>query len=323
MNVGVLASGGDSPGMNAALRSIVRSSIQKGYKVFGVFNGYEGLIQDQTIEMDLRSVANIVHQGGIIINSSRSKKFLTSEGRKEAYQNLKSKNITTLIGLGGDGTIAGLETFHKEYNDIQVLGVPCTIDNDYIYSEDSIGFDTATNTAVEAMDRVRDTAGSHERTFIIEVMGRKSPLLAYDVGVAGGGEFVLDINNSGELKECIRVVSESIKKGKRASLIVVLESKDKSILSAAHFVKEKLENELSIDCRAVVLGYVQRGGKPSSHDRVLASAMGYYAAFVLGGESGSVVKQNGQIMFLPFSELKKVVLRTELNHRNLIETLAL
>lgn len=321
MNVGVFASGGDSPGMNAALRSVVRSSIQKNYKVYGIFNGYEGLIQDQTIEMDLRSVANIVHQGGTIIKSSRSKKFLTVEGRKEAYQNLKSKDISTLIGLGGDGTIAGLETFHKEYKDIQVIGVPCTIDNDYIYSEDSIGFDTATNTAVEAMDRVRDTAGSHERTFIIEVMGRKSPLLAYDVGIAGGAEFVLDINNPGELQDCVSVVSDSIKKGKRASLIVVLESKDKSISSAAHFVKEKLENELSVDSRAVVLGHVQRGGKPSSHDRVLASTMGFHAASVLGGESGSVVKLNGKVMFLPFAKLEEVVIQS--NQKDIIETLAL
>jgi 6-phosphofructokinase 1 len=321
MNVGVFASGGDSPGMNAALRSVVRSSIQKGHKVFGVFGGYDGLIQDQTIEMDLRSVANIVHQGGTILKSSRSKEFLTLEGRNKAFENLNSKKIKTLIGLGGDGTIAGLEVFHKEHPSIQTIGVPCTIDNDYIYSEDSIGFDTATNTAVEAMDRVRDTASSHERTFIIEVMGRKSPLLAFDVGVAGGAEFVLDINNPDELKECLNVVSESIQKGKRASLIVVLESKDKSILSAAHFVKEKLEKELSIDSRAVVLGHVQRGGKPSSHDRVLASTMGFIAASALGKESGSVVKLEGRIVFLPFAKLKEVVVQS--NQKDLIETLAL
>ena len=321
MNIGVFASGGDSPGMNAALRSVVRSAIQKGHTVFGIFNGYDGLIQDQIIEMDLRSVANIVHQGGTVIKSSRSKEFLNPEGRKKAYQNIKSKKLSVLIGLGGDGTIAGLQKFYEEYPDIQVVGVPCTIDNDYIFSEDSIGFDTATNTAVEAMDRVRDTAGSHDRTFIIEVMGRKSSLLAYDVGIAGGAEFVLDINNPGELEDCIKVVSESIKKGKRASLIIVLESKDKSITSAAHFVKDKLDSKLSVDSRAVVLGHVQRGGKPSSHDRVLASTMGFYATSELGGESGSVVKQNGQIMFLPFARLKKVVI--ESNQKDLIETLAL
>ena len=321
MNIGVFASGGDSPGMNAALRSVVRSCIQKGHKVFGIFNGYDGLIQGQSIEMDLRSVANIVHQGGTIINSSRSKEFLSFEGRNKAYNNLKSKNITTLIGLGGDGTIAGLEIFHKEFPEIQVIGIPCTIDNDYIYSEDSIGFDTATNTAVEAMDRVRDTAGSHERTFIIEVMGRKSPMLAFDVGIAGGAEFVLDINNPGELKECIKVISDSIKKGKKASLIIVLESKDKKISSAAHFVKERLDAELSVDSRTVVLGHVQRGGRPSSHDRVLASCMGYEAAKVLGLDSGSIVKINGNIKFLSFASLKETVIQS--NQKDLIETLAL
>lgn len=322
MNIGVFASGGDSPGMNAALRSVVRSCIQRGHKVYGILNGYDGLIKNQTLKMDLRSVANIVHQGGTIIKSSRSKEFLTPEGREKAFRNLKSKNITTLVGLGGDGTIAGLKVFNEEFPEIQVIGVPCTIDNDYIYSEDSVGFDTATNTAVEAMDRVRDTAGSHERTFIIEVMGRKSPLLAFHVGIAGGAEFVLDVNNPGELKECIKAVSKSIEKGKRASLIVVLESKDKKIPSAAHFVKESLEAELSIDSRAVVLGHVQRGGRPSSHDRVLASCMGFEVANALDHEdgSGSVVKVNGDIKFLSFANLYEVV---QCDHKDLIETLAL
>jgi len=321
MGIGVFASGGDSPGMNAVLRAVVRSSIQKEYKVFGFLNGYDGIINNQSKEMDLRSVANIVHHGGTILKSSRSKEFQTSEGRSKAYKNLKSKGITTLIGLGGDGTITGLEVFHKEFPDIQVIGIPCTIDNDYEFSEDCVGFDTATNTAVEAMDRVRDTAGSHERTFIIEVMGRKSTELAFDVGIAGGAEFVLNINNEGELEECIEVVEKSIKKGKRSSLIVVLESRNKSIPSAAHFVKEKFEKKLSIDIWAVVLGHVQRGGKPSSHDRVLASTMGFVASSILGGDSGCVIKKKGVVEFKSFLALEKV--SSKLNQRKLIEVLSL
>ena len=325
MNIGVFSSGGDSPGMNAALRSVVRASIEQKYKIYGFLNGYNGLILDQFKELDLRSVANIVHQGGTVLKTSRSKDFLIKENRESAYKNLKSKNISRLIGLGGDGTITGLSVFNKEHSDIQVIGVPCTIDNDYFLSEDSIGYDTATNTAVEAMDRVRDTANSHERTFIIEVMGRKSSALAFDVGLAGGAEFVLDINKKDALTECIEVVSKSIRKGKRASLIVVLESVDPNILSAAHFVKEKLEASLSVDARAVVLGHLQRGGKPNSHDRLLASRMGYCAANVFEKESGAVVKTSGLIKFIPFKDQKiqDRIGETDDESKTLIKTLSL
>lgn len=325
MNIGVFSSGGDSPGMNAALRSVVRSSIEKGFKVYGVLNGYNGLIGNQFIDLDYRSVANIVHQGGTVLKTSRSKDFLIKENRELAYRNLKAKNITRLIGLGGDGTITGLKVFNEEHSDIQTIGIPCTIDNDYFYSDDCIGYDTATNTAVEAMDRVRDTANSHERTFIIEVMGRKSSSLAFDVGVAGGAEFVLDINQTDALEECIEVVSQSIKKGKRASLIVVLESSNPNVSSAAHYVKEKLEARLSVDARAVVLGHLQRGGRPSSHDRLLASRMGFCAANMKFGDSGAVVKNSGLVKFISFKnqKIKRAVDESDEENKTLIKTLSL
>lgn len=310
--------------MNAAIRSVVRSTLSMGHSVYGYYNGFEGLINNNYEMMTLRSVANIIHQGGTILRTTRSPEFFTEEGRAKVYQNLLKNDIEILVALGGDGTIKGLEVFNSEYPGIRTIGLPCTIDNDCFFSEDCIGYDTATNTAVEAIDRVRDTAGSHQRTFVIEVMGRSSSDLAFSVGLSAGAEYVLDLTDKQNLEDCVQVVSESINKGKRASLIVVLESdKKNNTVSAAHVVTSELEKRLKIDCRALVLGHIQRGGRPTSHDRVLASIMGYQLALSIDGqsESGVIVKKRGRVLFRSFERLKKV--QDSQNHLELIKTLSL
>lgn len=324
MQIGLFTSGGDSPGMNAAIRSVVRSALSMGHSVYGYNNGFEGLIKNDFQVMSLRSVANIIHQGGTILKTTRSPAFFTENGRARAYENLVQNNIQILVGLGGDGTIKGLEVFNSEYKDMRTIGLPCTIDNDCFFTEDCVGYDTATNTAVEAIDRVRDTAGSHQRTFVIEVMGRSFSDLAFSVGLSAGAEYVLDLNVKENLEDCVQAVSRSIDKGKRASLIVVLESdKKNNSVSAAHVVTSELEKRLKIDCRALVLGHIQRGGRPTSHDRILASIMGYQLALAIEEHetSGVIIKKKGKILFSSFEHLKKV--QDSQNHLELIKTLSL
>lgn len=303
--VAVFTSGGDAPGMNAAVRAVTRACIQSSYEVTGYFDGYSGIISDQCEELNLRSVANIIHRGGTVLKTSRCDEFETKAGREKAYSNLKKKNVSCLIGLGGDGTFKGLKIFSEEYSDIQVIGIPCTIDNDYEHSENTIGYSTAMQTAVEAIDRIRDTASSHHRTFVVEVMGRNSANLAYEVAIAAGAESVVDLSKEGSLEGALSKVELSLKKGKLSSLIVALE-KEGDESSAANLIKSKIIQNLKIDCKSVVLGHIQRGGSPLSQDRVLASKMGYLAALEVGKSSGVVVVEKGQVLFRTFDTLVDV-----------------
>ncbi|MGH1467473.1 MAG: 6-phosphofructokinase [Bdellovibrionales bacterium] len=320
IKVAVFTSGGDAPGMNAAIRAVTRTAIHQGHAVFGFFEGYKGIINSLSEELSLRSVANIIHRGGTVLKTSRCEEFRTKEGRAKAYQNLIKEDIKCLIGLGGDGTFLGLEIFEKEYPDIQVIGAPCTIDNDYMYSENTIGYATAIETAVEAIDRIRDTASSHQRTFVVEVMGRKSANLAYEVAISAGAECVVDLSEKGSLEKSIEKVKRSIKKGKLSSLIIALE-KEGEESSAAATIKRTIIKELEIDCKSVVLGHIQRGGSPLAQDRSLASKMGYSAASQIGKSSGIVVQANGVVNFKKFSELESVMLRSE-DSVLILETLA-
>ncbi len=321
VKVAVFTSGGDAPGMNAAVRAVTRAAVHKGHQVFGYIDGYRGIIASKFKELHLRSVANIIHRGGTILRTSRCEEFKTSQGRAKAYENLKEQGVTCLIGLGGDGTFLGLEIFNKEHPDIQVIGVPCTIDNDYKFSENTIGNVTAIETAVEAIDRIRDTASSHQRTFVVEVMGRKSTNLASEVAISAGAECVVDLSDSSSLTKAVDKVSESIKKGKLSSLIVTLE-KEGEESSAASIVKNEIIRKLNIDCKSVVLGHIQRGGSPLAQDRILASKMGFYAASEINSKkSGVVVQAGGVVSFKKFSVLEKTK-SSEAENILILETLA-
>ncbi len=302
--IALLTSGGDAPGMNAAIRALVRILTSKGHQVYGVERGYQGLIDQKSIPMSLRSVANYIQKGGTVLKTSRCEEFKTREGRKKAYDYLKLKSVDTLIVLGGDGSLKGLELLDNEFPDITCIGIPCTIDNDYIYSSNCIGVDTATNTAVSAIDKVRDTAGSHERTFVIEVMGRNSAFLANNVALAAGAECVVDLSKEGSLESALSRVKASAERGKLTSLLVVLESIDPK-LDAASYVRDKVK-ALGLETRALVLGHLQRGGAPTAADRILASKLASKASELIG--SGVViVDESEEIYFKPWSQLKQIL----------------
>ncbi len=318
--VAVFTSGGDAPGMNAAIRAVARTSIHQGHEVYGFFEGYKGLISSTFEKLSLRSVANIIHRGGTILKTSRCEEFRTKQGRAQAYQTLCEEGIKCLIGLGGDGTFLGLETFEKEYPDMQVIGVPCTIDNDYVHSENTIGYATAIETAVEAIDRIRDTASSHQRTFVVEVMGRNSANLAYEVAISAGAECVVDLSEEGSLEKALSKVKGSIAKGKLSSLIIALE-KEGEESSAAATIKGAIIKDLKIDCKSVVLGHIQRGGSPLALEWSLSSKMGYSAASQIGKKSGIVVQENGAVLFKEFSQLSEIK-HLGVDNALMLETLA-
>ncbi len=303
--VAIFTSGGDAPGMNAAIRAVTRTAIHQGHKVLGFFEGYKGLMECKFEPLGLRSVANIIHRGGTILKTSRCKEFRGQEGRAKVFNTLKKENIKCLIGLGGNGTFMGLEVFKMEHPDIQVIGVPCTIDNDYEHSENTIGYATSIETAVQAIDRIRDTASSHQRTFVVEVMGRKSTKLAYEVALSAGAECVVDLSDELSLNMALGKVKESIQKGKLSSLIVALEKEGEESF-AARIIKDRIVKDIKIDCKSVILGHIQRGGAPLAQDRSLASKMGYCAAVQIGESSGIVIQNKGVINFKSFFELSKV-----------------
>ncbi|MBN8555248.1 MAG: 6-phosphofructokinase [Deltaproteobacteria bacterium] len=275
--IAVLTSGGDAPGMNACLRAIVRSAIFHKAEVMGIQNGYDGLIRGDGIELNLRSVGNIIQRGGTFLRSSRSKNFRTKEGRRRAYENLKKWGVDSLITLGGDGTLTGAEIFSREFP-IRVIGIPCTIDNDLFGTDLAIGFDTAVNTAVECIDKIRDTADSHGRVFVVEVMGRNTGHLALETALAVGAEFVVVPEVPLKLKSLISKIQAGIDRGKAGSIIILAE-RDRP--GEAIKLSESIRKSIKRDVRAAILGHLQRGGSPSSIDRNLGSRLGAHAVELL------------------------------------------
>jgi 6-phosphofructokinase 1 len=272
--IGVLTSGGDSPGMNAAIRAVVRSGIYHGLEVFGIMRGFSGMIDDDIIKMESRSVANIIQRGGTILKTARSKEFSTEEGRKTAYQNLKKRGINGLVIIGGDGSFKGAQVFSNEY-DIPCIGLPGTIDKDIAGSDFTIGFDTAVNTAVEAIDKIRDTMDAHDRLFIVEVMGRDAGYIALHSGIATGAENILIPETKTDIEELICSLTEKEKRKKLVNLVVVAEGDNfGGGNEIAKIIKDRLPNT---DIRVCILGHIQRGGSPTCMDRLIASRMGYHA----------------------------------------------
>ncbi|MDR0792962.1 MAG: 6-phosphofructokinase [Chitinophagaceae bacterium] len=272
--VGVLTSGGDAPGMNAAIRAVVRTGLYYGLDMFGIVRGYAGLIDDNIFQMGSPSVANIIQRGGTILKSARCKEFYTQEGREKAYQTLKKYGIDSLIVIGGDGSFTGAMKFGSEY-DIPCIGLPGTIDKDLYGTDFTIGFDTAVNTAVEAIDKIRDTADAHDRLFIVEVMGRHAGYIALHSGIATGAENILIPEAETNIEEVIYSLSEKEKRRKLVNLIVVAEGDEfGGANEVARVIRERLPY---LDTRVSILGHIQRGGAPSCLDRFIASRIGYHA----------------------------------------------
>lgn len=296
--IGVLTSGGDAPGMNAALRAVVRKALHCNLEVYGIYHGFAGLIQGKFIPLDAKSVADIIHRGGTILRTARSEEFKTPEGRKKAVEQLARWQVEGLIVIGGDGSFQGAHELAR--SGIATIGVPATIDNDIPGTDYTIGFDTAVNTAVEAINKIRDTATSHERTFVVEVMGRNSGQIALLAGLAGGAESILIPEVEFHLAKVCERILNGFRRGKLHSIIVVAEGAARGQTVAA-YIKE----HTGFETRVTVLGHIQRGGSPSAFDRVLASRMAAYAVDLLrAGESGQgVIYQGGVVRHLSLEEI--------------------
>ena len=302
--IAVLTSGGDAPGMNAAIRAVVRGAIYNNLQVMGIMRGYDGLVKNDIIPMDSKSVSNIIQQGGTILKSARSKEFLTIEGRTAAHENMKKNEIDGLVVLGGDGTIAGAREFAKEFN-FPVVGVPCTIDNDLYGTDYTIGYDTALNTVVSMVDKIRDTASAHSRLFFIEVMGRDAGFLALRSGIASGAEAILVPEVSVDLDKLDAFLTNGFKKQKSSSIVIVAEGGEKGGAMEIARIVEK--NHPEYDVRVTILGHVQRGGSPSAFDRVMASRMGIAAVQALIDDQKSVMVGaiNNNMIYTPFNQTLK------------------
>ncbi|CAM3766106.1 6-phosphofructokinase [Parendozoicomonas haliclonae] len=293
-HIGVLTSGGDAPGMNAAIRSVVRTCTHHGIEVTGFYEGYQGVIDDNAETLDARAVAHIINRGGTMLRSARCAEFRTREGRQKAYDNLKKRGIEGLVVIGGDGSFTGASLLSDEF-DIPVIGIPGTIDNDIYGTDFTIGFDTALNTVVDAVDRIRDTATSHNRLFFIEVMGRDSGFIALNAGIAVGATNILIPEESTELDEVITKLKTGRENGKTSSIVLVAEGEK---MGDALFMAEETKKHLpDYDIRVSVLGHMQRGGNPTCADRVLATRLGVAAVEQLMAGHSSVMcgVRNGSV----------------------------
>lgn len=303
-NIAVLCSGGDSPGMNCAIRAVVRTGLGAGLNVHGIKRGYAGLLEGSFTQMDASSVGNIIQHGGTILQTSRCPEFHQEETRKEAFHILKRKNIDGLIVIGGNGSYNGAYDLHKEHG-IPVVGIPGTIDNDIEGTDYSVGFDTAVQTAVEAVDKIRDTAHSHARTFIVEVMGRKSPAIALHVGVCTGAENIVFPSKEVDYDQISGDIQRGLKRGKSSSIIICAEGEEPGL---SYKIQENLKKSSGIDAHVCILGHIQRGGNPSAIDRFLASRMGYVAvqALLEGSTPVATAYVKGEVIPVPLeNSLKK------------------
>ena len=302
--IGILTSGGDAPGMNAAIRAVTRAAIFRGIKVKGIYRGYRGLILDEIHEFQTQSVSNIIQQGGTILRTARCKEFMTEEGRRKAFETMQQEEIDALVVLGGDGTFTGARIFAQEFN-VPVIGVPCTIDNDLCGTDYTIGYDTALNTIVDAVDKIRDTANSHERLFFIEVMGRDAGFLAINSALASGAEAAIIPEMVTGEDQLEALIQRGFRKSKNSSIVIVAESE---LTGGAVGIAERLKkNHPEYDARITILGHIQRGGTPSAHDRILASRLGAAAIDALMEEQRNIMVgvDDDKIVYVPFTKAIK------------------
>ena len=302
--VGILTSGGDAPGMNAAIRAVTRSAIYNGLEVKGIYRGYKGLVYNEIVPFKTQNVSNIIQQGGTILKTARSQEFMTVEGRKQAYDNMAAAGIDALVVIGGDGSLTGARVFAEEYN-VPIIGMPGTIDNDLYGTDVTIGYDTALNTILDAVDKIRDTASSHERLFFIEVMGRDAGFLALNGAIAAGAEAAIIPEIATEVDQLAELIENGFRKSKNSSIVLVAESE---ITGGAMGLAERMKNEYpQYDVRVTILGHIQRGGSPSASDRILASRLGNAAieALLEGQRNIMVGVQNDVIVNIPFMKAIK------------------
>jgi 6-phosphofructokinase 1 len=303
-SVGILTSGGDAPGMNAAIRATTRAAISNGLRAYGIYRGYRGLIADEIEELRTNSVSNIIQQGGTILKTARSDEFMTVEGRKKAFENLQKYGIDSLVVIGGDGSLTGASIFANEYN-IPVVGMPATIDNDLNGTDTTIGYDTALNTIMQSMDKIRDTATSHERLFFVEVMGRNCGFLALNSAIASGAEAAIIPEISIEKDQLGELIKQGFRKSKSSSMVLVTESE---VTGGAIKLAERVKKEYpQYDVRVTILGHLQRGGSPTAQDRILASRMGVAAIQALQENQRNVmigIREN-EIDYVPFKRAIK------------------
>ena len=296
--VGILTSGGDAPGMNAAIRAVTRAGIAAGLKVKGIYRGYEGLINNEIQDFTTENVSNIIQRGGTILKTARSKEFLTPEGRKKAYDNMVEQGIDALIIIGGNGSLEGARIFAEEF-DVPCIGLPGTIDNDLSGTDSTIGYDTTLNTIVQCVDKIRDTATSHERIFFIEVMGRDAGFLAQNSAIASGAEAAIIPEDSSNADQLEQFISRGIRKSKSSSMVIVSESPKCGAMYYADRVKKEYPE---FDVRVSILGHLQRGGSPSAYDRILASRLGVGAITALreGQRNVMIGIKNDEVVYVPF-----------------------
>ena len=303
-SIGILTSGGDAPGMNAAIRAVTRAGIYAGFKVFGIYRGYKGLITDEIEEFSTQNVSNIIQRGGTILKTARCKEFTTPEGRQCAYDVLKRHDIDALIVIGGDGSLTGARIFANEFS-FPIVGLPGTIDNDLYGTDSTIGYDTALNTIMECVDKIRDTATSHERLFFIEVMGRDAGFLALNGAIASGAEAAIIPEVSTQEDQLRELIENGFRKSKNSSIVLVAESPQTGgALGLAQRVKDEFPG---YDTRVSILGHLQRGGSPTAFDRILASRMGAAAIDALLDDQRNVMIgiKNDEIVYVPFTRAIK------------------
>ena len=290
--------------MNAAIRAVTRSAIYNGLKVFGIYRGYKGLVTDEIVEFKSQNVSNIIQMGGTILKTARCMEFKTAEGRQQAYENMKKHGIDALVVIGGDGSLTGARILAQEY-DIPCIGLPGTIDNDLYGTDTTIGYDTALNTILDAVDKIRDTATSHERLFFVEVMGRDAGFLALNGAIAAGAEAAIIPEFSTEVDQLEQFINHGFKKSKSSSIVLVAESE---LTGGAMHYAERVKNEYpQYDVRVTILGHLQRGGRPTAHDRIIASRMGVASiqALLEGQRNVMIGIENNKIVYVPFTKAIK------------------
>lgn len=299
--IGILTSGGDAPGMNAAIRAVTRSAIYNGFAVKGIMRGYKGLVSNEIVEFKSQSVSNIIQLGGTILKTARCKEFMTPEGRRTAYDNMVAAGIDTLVVIGGDGSLSGAGIFAEEFN-VPIVGLPGTIDNDLGGTDSTIGFDTALNTIMDAVDKLRDTASSHERLFFVEVMGHTAGYLALNSAIATGSEAAIIPEMDTEVDQLAELINHGFRKSKNSAIVIVAENpKTGGATALADRVKKEFPQ---YDARVTILGHIQRGGSPTAMDRILASRMGEAAieAILDGQRNVMIGVENGKMVYVPFAK---------------------
>ena len=318
--IGILTSGGDAPGMNAAIRAVTRSAIFAGLKVKGIYRGYRGLITDEIVEFRTQNVSNIIQQGGTILKTARCKEFMTPEGRQLAYDVLRRHEIDALVVIGGDGSLSGARIFANEFN-FPIIGLPGTIDNDLYGTDSTIGYDTALNTIMECVDKIRDTATSHDRIFFIEVMGRDAGFLAQNSAIASGAEAAIIPEDNTDIDQLASFIGRGIRKSKNSSIVLVSEKDG----GAMHYAERMRKEYPEYNVKVSILGHLQRGGTPTAMDRILASRLGVASIEALkeGQRNVMIGIKNDQIVYVPISRAIKLDKPIDKELRNVLNVLSI